>query len=123
MRVSYGVSLLAGGTGLSKQLGWLRFSTRSTATSARPDAFRSRRSTRMTVGGDERDTKAARRAARVTVGEYHAARLAELIEHVRGALARYDAGEIDAFDLDEVIHQYKRAAQEWGKFCVGGGSQ
>jgi hypothetical protein len=77
---------------------------------------------KTTGGGDERDTKAARRAARATVGEYHAARLGELIEHVRGALARYDEGEIDAFDLDEVIHQYKRAAQELWKFCVGGGS-
>jgi hypothetical protein len=71
---------------------------------------------------DERDTKAARRAARVTVGEYHAAQLAKLIEHIREALARFDAGEIDAFDLDEVIHHYKRATQELWKFCVGGGS-
>lgn len=71
---------------------------------------------------DELETKAARRAARATVGEYHAARLAELIEHVREALARYDAGEIDAFDLDNVIHHYKRATQELWKFCVGGGA-
>jgi hypothetical protein len=42
--------------------------------------------------------------------------------HVREALARYDIGEIDAFDLDELIHQYKRAMQGLWKFCVGGGS-
>jgi hypothetical protein len=71
---------------------------------------------------EERDTRAARRAARAVVGGYHAAQLAELIEHVREALIRYDAGEIDAFELDEVIHHYKRATQELWKFCVGGGS-
>ena len=75
------------------------------------------------TGSDtERDTEAARRAAQAAVGGHHAAQLAELIEHVREALARYDAGEIDAFDLDEVIHHYKRATQELWKFCVGGGS-
>ena len=77
---------------------------------------------KTTSSGNERDTKAARRRARSTVGEYHAAQLAELIEHVREALARYDADEIDAFELDELIHQYKRATQELWKFCVGGGS-
>jgi hypothetical protein len=75
-----------------------------------------------TAAGGEGDTKAARRAARATIGEYHSAQLAGLIEHVREALARYDAGEIDAFDLDDVIHRYKRATQELWKFCVGGGS-
>ena len=70
-----------------------------------------------------RDTREARRAARAAVGEYHAARLAELIERVRETLGRYDAGEIDAFDLDEVIHHYKLAAQELWKFCVGAGSR
>ncbi len=68
------------------------------------------------------DTKAERRAARARVGRYHEVKLAELIEHVRESLARYDAGEIDAFDLDDVIHQYKRAARELWKFCTGTGS-
>ena len=58
---------------------------------------------KVASSGDERDTKAARPAARRTVGGYHAAQLAELIEHVREGLVRYEAGEIDAFDLDEVI--------------------
>ena len=35
-----------------------------------------------------------------------------LFEHVRERLARLDAGEIDAFDLDELIHRYKRSARE-----------
>jgi hypothetical protein len=66
--------------------------------------------------------KAAGRAARAIVGEYHATQLAGLVDHVRESLSRYDAGEIDAFELDEIIHHYKRATQELWKFCVGGGS-
>jgi hypothetical protein len=30
---------------------------------------------------------------------------------------------IDAFQLDDVIHQYKRAAQELWKFCAVSGGQ
>ncbi len=40
------------------------------------------------------------------------------IEHVREGLARYDAGEIDAFELDELIHHYKRATQKLWSFCT-----
>ena len=72
--------------------------------------------------GHHVDSKAERRAARARVGAYHEAKLVELIEHVRQALARYEAGEIDAFDLDDVIHHYKRAARELWKFCSGTGS-
>jgi hypothetical protein len=36
--------------------------------------------------------------------------------------AAYDTGQIDAFELDEIIHQYKRATVELWKFCVGLGS-
>jgi hypothetical protein len=65
--------------------------------------------------------QASRRAAAL-VGTYHEARLADLIEHVREGLARYDSGEIDAFELDDLIHRYKRAARELWKFCsVSGG--
>ena len=63
------------------------------------------------------DTKAERRAARAFVGTYHQAKLADLIEHVREALGRYDAGEIDVFELDDVIHHYERAGRELWKFC------
>jgi hypothetical protein len=64
----------------------------------------------MTRTGDPRDTKSARRAARELVSTYHEAKLAGLIEHVRDAFARYDAGGLDAFELDDVIHHYKFAA-------------
>jgi hypothetical protein len=30
---------------------------------------------------------------------------------------RYRAGQLDAFDVDEVIFQYSRAAKELWKFC------
>lgn len=61
--------------------------------------------------------KAKRRADIAPVGAYYEARLAELLERVRGGFADYDAGELDAFDLDELIHRYKRATRELWKFC------
>jgi hypothetical protein len=67
-------------------------------------------------------SKAERRAARAVVGAYHEAELARLIDHVREGLERYDAGEIDAFELDELIHRYKRATQKLWSFCTGGGA-
>jgi hypothetical protein len=66
-------------------------------------------------------SKAERRAARAAVGAYHETELAKLIEHVRDGLARYDAGDIDAFELDELIHHYKRATQKLWSFCTGAG--
>ncbi|HEX4756127.1 MAG TPA: hypothetical protein VH661_10335 [Candidatus Dormibacteraeota bacterium] len=59
-----------------------------------------------------------RRADRALVAVYHEAKLADLLEHVRAGLARYDAGLITAFDLDEIIHHYTRAARELWKFCA-----
>ena len=67
-------------------------------------------------------SKAERRAARAAVGAYHEAELARLLEHVREGLEHYDAGEIDAFELDDLIHHYKRATQKLWSFCTGGGT-
>ena len=66
--------------------------------------------------------KSKRRADRALVGDYHREKLGELLEHVRAGFAAYDAGQIDAFELDGIIHQYKRATIELWKFCVGLGS-
>ena len=66
--------------------------------------------------------KAQRRAAIALLATYHEAQLADLIEHVRDGLARYDAGEIDAFELDAVMHRYQRAARELWKFCSVSGA-
>lgn len=65
-------------------------------------------------------TKAERRAARERVAAYHEARLAELIGHVADAVDRFRAGDVDAYDVDETIHQYHRAARELWKFCWAG---
>lgn len=62
-------------------------------------------------------TKSERRAAREVVAAYHEARLAELLQRVADAADRFRAGELDAFDADQVIFQYSRAAKELWKFC------
>ena len=67
--------------------------------------------------------KARRRADQAMVAAYHEARLADLLEHVREGFREYDGGSIDAFELDEMIHQYKRATIELWKFCAVSGAQ
>lgn len=62
-------------------------------------------------------TKSDRRAARETVAVYHEEQLGELVRHIQSAIERFRAGEIDAFDVDEAIFQYSRAAKELWKFC------
>ena len=60
---------------------------------------------------DRAGERAERRAARKTIGAYHEVQLRLLLEHVRDGFRRLDAGEIDAFELDELIHRYKRSAR------------
>lgn len=67
--------------------------------------------------------KAERRAARELIGNYHQEQLGGLLEHVRAGFVRLDAGEIDEFDLDDLIHRYKRSAVELWKFCGSSGGQ
>lgn len=61
--------------------------------------------------------KSERRAAREAVAAYHEARLAELIQRVGEAVDRFRAGDLDAFEVDQVLFQYSRAAKELWKFC------
>ena len=61
--------------------------------------------------------KSDRRAARETVAANHEDQLGELVRRVKVATERFQAGEIDAFEVDEVIFQYSRAAKELWKFC------
>lgn len=68
-------------------------------------------------------SKAQRRAAREQVTAYHEARLGELIAHVEQAVGRFRAGELDAFEVDAVIHRYHRAAQKLWVFCDQSGAQ
>lgn len=64
------------------------------------------------MAGGETGTRARRRADQALVATYHEARLADLLEHVREGFAEYDAGRVDAFQLDDIIQQYKRATVE-----------
>jgi hypothetical protein len=75
------------------------------------------------VTSERRPSKAERLADRAMVATYHEARLVELLQRVREAFDRYEAGAIDPFELDDVIHQYTRAARELWKLCAVSGSQ
>jgi hypothetical protein len=74
---------------------------------------------------DERRSwaKADRRACRELIATYHQTQLRALLEHVRAGFAQLDAGEIDEFDLDDLIHRYTRSAAELWKFCGSTGGQ
>lgn len=61
--------------------------------------------------------KSERRQAREAVAGYHEAKLAELVAHVAESTDRFRGGELNAFDVDEVLFQYSRAAKELWKFC------
>jgi hypothetical protein len=61
--------------------------------------------------------RSAERAAREAVAAYHESQLAELVQRVGAAIDRFRDGELDAFDVDQVLFQYSRAAKELWKFC------
>jgi hypothetical protein len=69
-------------------------------------------------------SKRQRQADRALLAAYHEARLGELVEHAAEAVDRFRTGKQDAFAVDEVLHQYSRAARELWKFCwlAGGGA-
>lgn len=70
-----------------------------------------------------RADKSARQAARAVVASYHQQELGRLLDHVRDGFVRLDAGEIDEFELDDLIHRYKRAAARLWSFCGSSGGQ
>lgn len=61
--------------------------------------------------------KSDRQQAREAVAVYHEAKLAELLAHVADAIDRFRSGEIETFDVDQLLFQYSRAAKELWKFC------
>jgi hypothetical protein len=67
--------------------------------------------------GSRAEEKARRREAVEIVVTYHEQQLLKLLEHVRDGFRKLDAGEMDAFELDELIHRYKRSTKELWKFC------
>jgi hypothetical protein len=70
------------------------------------------------MSADERTRKSQAKADWATLAAYHEARLAELLDHVRESVRRFDVGELDAFEVDDVIHRYTKAARELWKFCA-----
>jgi hypothetical protein len=61
--------------------------------------------------------KSDRQAAGEAVAGYHEGQLTGLVQHVCDAIDRFRGGELDAFDVDQAIFQYSRAAKELWKFC------
>ena len=57
------------------------------------------------------------------IAAYHQAELRTLLEHVRTGFVQLDDGNIDEFELDDLIHRYKRSANELWKFCGSSGGQ
>lgn len=62
-------------------------------------------------------SKSERWAAQQAVGRYHEDCLAELVRRVGDAVDRFRAEALDAFEADQAIFQYSRAAKELWKFC------
>lgn len=72
---------------------------------------------------EDASEKAKRRQARAAVSSYRQEQLRVLLEHVREGFAKLDAGKIDEFELDNLIHRYERAAKQLWIFCGSAGSQ
>jgi hypothetical protein len=64
-----------------------------------------------------------RRAARELIAAYHRNELRTLLGRVRAGFAQLDAGEINEFEMDDVIHHFNRSAAELWKFCGSSGGQ
>ena len=58
-----------------------------------------------------------RQADLALVTTYHETQLTKLLERVQEGFRRFEADEVNAFELDDLIHDYKRAARELWKFC------
>jgi hypothetical protein len=67
--------------------------------------------------------QAGRRAASAVMSACHEEQLGALLERVREGFANLDAGEIDVFELDDLIHRYTRSAAELWRFCGSSGGQ
>ena len=61
--------------------------------------------------------KLERQAAREAVAAYHEARMAELIGHVCEAVARCRAGEVAAYETDQIVSSTAVPRRNSGSFC------
>lgn len=57
------------------------------------------------------------------IAAYHDEQLRLLVNRIRDGIAKFDAGEIDVFELDEIIGHYKRSAAKLETFCGFSGGQ
>jgi hypothetical protein len=62
-------------------------------------------------------TKSEHQAAHEVVVAYHQTQLSALVQRVGEAIDLFRAGELDAFETDQDVFQYSRAAKELWKFC------
>lgn len=62
-------------------------------------------------------SKSERQKAREEVAAYHEGELSRLVTCLGEAIDKFRAGELDAFDVDQVISQYSQAAKSLWKFC------
>lgn len=62
-------------------------------------------------------TKWERQAAREAVAAHHEDRSTELLGHVGEVVDRFRAGELEAFETDQIMFQCSGAAKELWKFC------
>ena len=63
------------------------------------------------------------RPADASIEHYHEHQLRDLLERVREGFAMLDAGEIDAYGLDELIARYRDGAQALHEFCASTGRE
>ena len=64
-------------------------------------------------------SKSERETARGAVARYHEEQLCLLVQRVADGVDRFRSGAIGAFEADQVLFQYGRAAKELWKFCNG----
>ncbi len=65
-----------------------------------------------------REEKAAKKAARERLAWYHDAEARRLALRLEEALVAYRREEIDVFQLDDVVAQYRRARRQLDYFCL-----
>lgn len=57
------------------------------------------------------------------IGSYYQTQLRSLLGQVRNGFEKLDTGRLDVFELDELIHHYRRSATALWEFCGSSGSE
>ncbi len=75
------------------------------------DEFRTQFEAGLALPLEDAVTYALSESAAGSDGADREAELGRLLERVRDGFSRYDAGDIDAFEVDDIIHHYVRSTQ------------